>query len=123
MDIQILTESIKKLEASLHQPEIRKDVQILNKLLADEFIEITKSGKVCTKSGIINALSNETSAEIKMSEFSLSVLAENIILVRYIAHQIPQKVHPVVVSRRSSIWKLFGDNWKMIFHQGTPIIE
>ena len=76
MDLKLLTESIRKLEISLHQPETRKDVSMLNKLLADEFIEISKSGKLWTKSEIIKDLANETGAEITSTDFSLSILSE-----------------------------------------------
>ena len=122
MDLKLLTESIRKLEISLHQPETRKDVSMLNKLLADEFIEISKSGKLWTKSEIIKDLANETGAEITSTDFSLSILSENIVLITYTAHQSAKAGSSVITSKRSSIWKLFGNEWKMIFHQGTPII-
>jgi hypothetical protein len=117
MELQILTETVKKLEASLHEPAIRQDVHRLNKLMADDFIEIGKSGKVWTRSAVIKALSSETGIKIRMTDFTFLKLSEDIVLVTYTSHQSTNEL----TSKRSSIWKLFGNEWKIIYHQGTPI--
>ncbi len=123
MDIKTLTETIKRLEKSLHKPGFRKNPVKLNKIIADEFIEIGKSGKIWNKTAIIDALKNEISTEITMTDFVLSVLSENLVLVIYTAHQITKDGSSESNSMRSSIWKLFGNDWKMIFHQGTLITK
>ncbi len=119
MDKDTLAETIKRLEKSLQLPDFRKNPAELNKLIADEFIEIGKSGKVWNKSGIIEVLINESSTEITMTDFALSALSENLVLVIYTAGQITKDGSPEVKSMRSSIWKLFNNEWKIIFHQGT----
>lgn len=52
-----LENEIKELEVKLLLPEVRHSKKQLNKLLADEFLEFGKSGRVYTKSQIIEALS------------------------------------------------------------------
>ncbi len=121
MDIKTLNETIKKLEKSLQVPDFRKNPVKLSHLIADEFIEIGKSGKVWNKSDLIEVLINETSTEITMTDFSLSPLSENLMLVIYTAIQSTKDGSPDVKSKRSSIWKLFDNDWKIIFHQGTII--
>jgi len=54
-----LKNEINELEEKLLLPEVRYSKKQLYKLLADEFLEFGKSGRVYTKSQIIEALSKE----------------------------------------------------------------
>jgi hypothetical protein len=48
-------------------------------------------------------------------------LAEGVVLVTYRSVRTDLESGKVLQARRSSIWILRADGWKMRFHQGTPI--
>jgi hypothetical protein len=110
-----------ELETSLHTRQIRSSREAASQLLADEFIEFGSSGRVFDKPAIIASMINETSyPQIAVDEFATRDLARDVVLVTYIASR-PETLAEgrPVRSLRSSIWKLFGDRWQMVFHQGT----
>ncbi len=119
MNAKMLSSRLKDLEESLLSEMFRKNSERLNELIADEFIEIGKSGKIWTKQSVIEALNKESYTEIVITGFNLKLLTENIALVTYTAHH-KQKGNPSSKSLRSSIWKMADNKWKIIFHQGTP---
>lgn len=53
--------------------------------------------------------------KMKMSDFEIHPLSDEIILATYRIYNEIGKQH----SLRSSIWKLNDGKWKMVFHQGT----
>jgi hypothetical protein len=87
-------------------------------LLADEFVEFGGSGRVYGKADVIAALQNETPARISAEDFSVDLLAPGVALVTYRALRHSQ---PPVHSLRSSIWQRQGEQWRMVFHQGTIV--
>jgi hypothetical protein len=101
------------LEEQLLQPEVRTSRESLAALLADEFIEIGSSGRVYSKQQIIDLLRHEggQGSPPTLRDFSARRLAAEVILVTY----------RVLASQtiRSSVWKLMGGRWQMVFHQGT----
>ncbi|WP_133134913.1 hypothetical protein [Legionella nautarum] len=55
------------------------------------------------------------------ASFKAHPLSENIILLTYVSSI---KDTPLVESKqamRSSVWRLTGGKWRMVFHQGTPV--
>lgn len=120
MQVKILSAHIKGLEKTLLSQSVRKNPSVLSELIADEFIEIGKSGKVWTKQTVINALKKESRTEIVITGFNLKLLAENIALVTYSARHKHKGNIPPSKSIRSSIWKMVENKWKIVFHQGTP---
>jgi len=110
-----MLEQIKSLELSLLNKNIRKNVDKLNNLIADDFIEFGSSGKVYTKSDVIQYLPNEIEENFEASNFNGVQLARDCILLTYLLYSKHGK------SLRSSIWKRYDGNWKIIFHQGTLV--
>jgi hypothetical protein len=110
-----LTTTIEALERRLHDPSVRASQDAIAALLADDFIEIGASGKTFDKTQVIAALLNEAPREIAMSNFSVRSLADDLALATYRA-QINANA-----SLRSSLWRFESGQWRMAFHQGTPI--
>jgi hypothetical protein len=115
-----LAQTLLALEQRLLQPEVRRSRQELEKLLAEDFVEIGSSGKIYNLAAIIAELDNEQEIRIALSNFEARPLAPGIALVTYRAVISETESQKPKHSLRSSIWKLIGDNWRMIFHQGTP---
>src|SRR4051812_13433093 len=72
-----------KLETDLLKPEIRRNLETLSTLLADEFCEFGTSGQIYTRQQVIDALQTETPTQFSVTDLSVSVLTEDVALVRY----------------------------------------
>lgn len=112
---------IKTLELELLKPEIRKDKKRLGEILADDFIEFTSLGTVINKKDVLKSLSKESHIKWEISNFKIKNISKEIVLVTYKAKKIDLKNKKIIFSLRSSVWKIFNNNWQMIFHQGTLI--
>jgi glyoxylase I family protein len=112
---------LKALEEKLLSEDVRHNPQKLDAYIADGFLEIGASGNVWSKQTVIKALKDEPYSEISISEFKVILLTKDVALVTYNAYRKPTKNNPEANSLRSSIWKLFGKEWKIIFHQGTVL--
>jgi hypothetical protein len=107
----ILPKSIEALERSLLDPYVRQSTEKLNKLIADDFFEFGSSGKVYNKQDCIKP--DEDLRKFVVSNFKIKELSKDVTLATY------KTTEDGIASLRSSIWKRYGDEWKMIFHQGT----
>lgn len=117
---QNISEKIHELELSLLSPETRMSSELLGKLLADDFVEFGSSGLVYNKSNVLERLPVTTDkVEFIMSDFSIKVLAEDIILTTFKTKRTING--EVVFSLRSSLWRKQSDDWQIFFHQGTKI--
>jgi hypothetical protein len=118
MDYTSLKEHLCTLEKRLLQPEVRKSPEELDILLADDFLEFGSSGRIYNKQQVIDGLANETRIEMTLMDFEIKLLAPDVVLATYRV----LKHKDMKYSLRSSIWKLNGDKWQMVFHQGTPAV-
>lgn len=112
-----LRKKLYEFELLLLNPETRHSVKELENLLAEEFIEFGSSGKIYNKSDILKWLPLEPPRQFVVEDFSALILAKDIVLVTY------KLTSGAVSSLRSSLWKFNGNEWKMIFHQGTKCKE
>lgn len=108
-------------EQKLVRAPWRHSVEVLNQLLADEFIEFSSSGKIYTKAMMIEHLSQEYPIEFHLSNFEARLLSPDLTLMTYRGQKRVLDTGVVTESLRSSIWKKVGEQWQMVFHQGTPI--
>ena len=113
---------IKELEESLLHTDVRTNPDILNKLLAEDFEEIGVTGKVTSREEVIDWLVNkEQNVRWSLNNFRVKQITPDMVVAIYEAKKETLQPHQSKASMRSSIWKLFGDQWKMVFHQGTRI--
>ena len=111
------------LENRLLQPEIRHSPDELARLLADDFVEFGSSGCVYDRQAIIDELGQESTARGSITDFKAVELAPGTMLATYRAAFSEREGEPATHSLRSSIWKLTGDRWQMVFHQGTLEVD
>lgn len=110
----------KELETKLHTKEVRNSREQVGELLADDFIEFGKSGKLFDKQTTLDMLSGEeTDLEISVSDFAARSLAPDVVLVTYTSSQLDVDGATTVSALRSSIWVQRSNKWQMTFHQGT----
>jgi len=120
---------LRNLEEQLLRPEIRKSRERLNELLADGFAEFGSSGRVFDKAEILERLPQEQyrpgapSAETMIADFLVRRLAPQTILVTYRLIVRDEGSEQRRHTLWSSIWQSIDNQWKMIFHQGTPVTQ
>jgi hypothetical protein len=104
-----------ELEQSLLQPDVRKSPALVD-LLDDDFTEFGTSGRIYTKSDLLEALQAESPSKQTASDFKVTTLSPGAALLTY---RIRLHREPPVLTLRSSIWRRTGGDWKLIFHQAT----
>lgn len=112
--------TIRSQEEALLQSNIRSSPNAVADLLADGFVEFGSSGRVFDKQQIIEAIGQEdTTCQRSMHDFKTTVLAPGVVLATYRVVRRCENTAKEIQTVRSSIWKLIGGRWLMIFHQGT----
>jgi hypothetical protein len=104
------------LEMELLDPVVRSDPTRMSQLLRDDFIEFGSSGRVYAKTMLIDMIAHEEHARVVIRDFAVRPLAPDTALVTY--RSVGQSGQE---ARRSSVWVKLGDDWQMVFHQGTRI--
>jgi hypothetical protein len=107
------------VERRLLDPAVRRDPDALGRLLADDFVEIGASGRVWTRSEIIAELGAEgdgstTVDAVETSDWTVRQLAPGLAMVGFVSRRAGRRV------RRTSLFRLEDDGWRVFFHQGTP---
>jgi hypothetical protein len=111
---------LRKLEVSLHQPELRSDRDQVDRLLHESFFEFGRSGQMYTKAEILEVLSAESSEEaIYSGDYSLTMIEDGVALLTYKSAQINANGELSRYTLRSSLWQYTEPGWQMRFHQGT----
>lgn len=113
-DLNILEE----LEESLWRTETRFDYDYMNEILADDFFEFGRSGRVYSKSESLSAPMQEIHAQFPLEQFSVHLITDEVALVTYVSRV---QYEVLEVANRSSLWSKKNDGWKLKFHQGTPM--
>ena len=110
-----MNKEILKLEKSLFKYEYMSNIEYLNKIIDDKYIEVGKSGKKFNKKNVIDELSIlKEDRKISMYNFTCDKIEESIYLVHYIT-----KSGNNNNIYRTSIWKKQNNNIKIIFHQAS----
>ncbi|MGL4911417.1 MAG: DUF4440 domain-containing protein [Romboutsia sp.] len=108
---------ILELENKLLKAEVRKSSEKIRNLVADNFYEICSSGKIY-KYNIGDTFYNKN-VRFEIFDFNSILLSNDYILTTYKLKKYSRLSNDIEYTLRSSIWKCFNDQWKMIFHQGT----
>lgn len=113
------TTYFRALEESLFEPGVRSNLEQAGRLLADEFIEFGGDGSVSTRADVLAWMQTEAPSKRALSDFRAQRLAAEVVLVTYRSTRSGAVDESGRHSLRSSIWKRFGPDWRMVFHQGT----
>ena len=119
MHSDTINQQLIELEQLLVQPATRLSAKLLNQYLADDFYEIGATGRCFGKADVLERLPTETPPVITQQDFTCKVLADGLAQLTYRATIQRVESDSPSYSVRSSIYRLNGDNWQMIFHQGT----
>ena len=118
-----LSQHLVMLELSLLKPNVRASSQMLDNLLADDFVEFSATGKCFDKQHVLSRLPSEMMPDFHNQDFDVRLISAEIAQVTYRARLVRDKEPRPQFSNRSSIWRKTTDGWQMVFHQGTPCAE
>lgn len=111
-------ETLKRLEEELWREETRFDRQRMNELIAHDFLEFGRSGRVYHRQDTLAVARHKIDAVLPLPECHVRLLDENIAQVIYNSAVTYNGM--VEYARRSSIWSRTESGWVLRFHQGTP---
>lgn len=114
---KVAIETLQRLEESLWRSETRFNRDYMERILAPNFFEFGRSGKVYSRAEIIAAQSIEIHCTLPLQDFSVHSLSPDVVLVTYISKVFDQEWE---FANRSSIWIKSESGWQLAFHQGTP---
>ena len=109
---------LQRLEEELWLEETRFDIPYMERLLAEDFFEIGRSGRIYRREDTLSVPRQSIDAVIPLPDFDARLLTEDIAQVTYNSKVTYDGV--VEKGRRSSIWFRTSSGWVLRFHQGTP---
>jgi len=109
----MLVDEIREREEQLLKPEVRASADALDRLISDQFVEFGSSGQTYTKQDVIAQLLAAPNFKGSLGDLQVLAVAEGVALATY----------RTSASLRSSVWRREGDVWRVLFHQGTPIVS
>ena len=107
-------------ERQLLDPDVRQSSHALNALLDDEFIEIAANGTVFDKQHVLTRLPTEVVPQFYNQHFKGRMLSDDVAQISYQAAYRLSARSEFNYSLRMSLWRKSNEQWKMVFHQGTP---
>lgn len=116
-----LHDHLLRLELRLLDPSVRASSVELEALIADEFLEVGRSGRQYSRDEIIHESAGSDPAVLSIEDFEARHLGPEAAMVRYrsVAHRDGMIDE---VTWRCSIWKCADGAWRITYHQGTPAV-
>src|SRR5262249_8426329 len=110
--------TLEQLEQSLWLEATRFDAHFMRRILAPDFFEFGRSGRVYERLDTLAIRPGPIDAVLPLPGFRARALDENTAQVTYDSAVTYDGV--VQHARRSSIWSRSEMGWVLRFHQGTP---
>ena len=114
----VLNELIKR-EPIFHRPELGTTRQDFENMTIETFWEVGASGRRYSRSYVMDTLELRHSEPLEdvweTRDFHCLEIAANNYLITYTLIQGDR------VTRRSTIWRRCGTDWKIVYHQGTIV--
>lgn len=109
---------LQRLEEELWIEETRFDIAYMARVMADDFFEFGRSGRVHTRDETLAVAKQPIDAIIPLPGFNVRLITEDVVQITYNSHVTYDGV--IERGRRSSIWSRTAGGWELRFHQGTP---
>lgn len=113
---QVDVSELMALEKSLWRAETRFDPAYLELVLAADFVEFGRSGRVYTRDGVLAASRQNLDATLR--DLAVHQVADDVALLTYVSEV---RYDEVEGANRSSLWFRDSGRWLLRFHQGTPL--
>jgi hypothetical protein len=113
-------ETLRRLEEELWRDETRFDRRRMEEVIAEDFFEFGRSGRVYRREDTLAIPRSPIQAVLPLPDFAARPLGPDVAQVTYNSAVTYGGV--VQHARRSSIWSRAGTGWVLRFHQGTPFV-
>jgi len=120
-----ILEELKKREPIFHRPELGTTRADFENMTVEDYWEVGASGKRYERQDCIDTVvkryqdPNYAQNDFwETKDFEYRILSQDTYLLTYTLIQGKEKR----VTRRSTIWQLDGNQWKILYHQGTIIL-
>lgn len=118
-ELQSVLEELRRREPIFHRPEFGTTRADYERMTTSDFWEIGASGNRYSRAHIIDVLEHRVPDPAEHTwitrDFHCRELGPDTYLLTYTLEQGER------VSRRSTIWRGSGDEWLIMFHQGTLV--
>jgi hypothetical protein len=114
-----LTSKFQCLEESLWIAKTRFNKNYMESILADDFFEFGRSGKIYSRKETLYILLQKIDAVVPLQNFKLHYISDDVVQTTYISEVTYDNEKQF--ANRSSIWVKKTDRWNLYFHQGTPV--
>jgi hypothetical protein len=111
-------ELLERLEEELWREETRFDEKRMREIIAPDFIEFGRSGRIYMREDSLAAPRQPIDAVLPLPDFGARLLHPDVAQVTY--NSAVTYDGAVQYARRSSIWSRTPSGWVLRFHQGTP---
>ncbi len=113
-------EELRAREPIFHHPELGTMRADFDNMMTTDFWEVGASGRRYSRESILDELERRheggyVEGPLEATEFYCRRLAEEVYLLTYTLFQGERK------TRRATIWQRIGNEWKIVFHQGTVV--
>lgn len=112
-------EKLRQLEESLWVSETRFNMEYMERVLSPRYFEFGRSGRVYNREETLAVTAQEIEATLPLKGFRVHPIGTDAVLTTYVSEV--KAAGGLQVANRSSIWIRTGGEWKLIFHQGTPV--
>jgi hypothetical protein len=107
-------------EPIFHRTELGTTRADFERMTTADFWEVGASGRRYSRQYVLDALEERYRSPVEevweTTDFRCQELALDIYLLTYTLRQQGGRI-----TRRATIWKRTGDDWKIVFHQGTIV--
>ena len=110
---------VELLGVGLWRDEVRFDPKRKEEILAPDFFEFGRSGRMCRREDIIDTPAQPITARLPLMGFRARLLESSLAQMTYVSAVTYHGVEEL--SSRRSIWSRIGNAWKLSFDQGTVI--
>jgi hypothetical protein len=115
-----IAKELKKREPIFHHPEYGRKKEDFERMTEETFWEVGASGSRYSRKFVFDTLEarfkNPPKEEWEIKDFHCLEISKNNYLVTYTLIQDKERI-----TRRSTIWKKSGKEWKILYHQGTIV--
>jgi len=111
-------DALERLEEELWREETRYDKRRMSEVIAPDFLEFGRSGRVYRREDSLAVPPHAIDAVLPLPDFRARLLHPDVAQVTYNSAVTYDGV--VQRARRSSIWSRTPEGWVLRFHQGTP---
>ena len=118
-----ILDELRRREPIFHTPRFAATLDDVERAVAPEFWEVGASGRRYSRGFILHMLATDPARYVNAEEagwiadgFAVRRLGPSTYLLTYLLDQAGRR------TRRVTIWEQAAEGWRILYHQGTPIL-